>query len=293
METIESLRKKMKSAQDLQTVVKTMKALAAVNIRQYERAVASVAEYYRTVEMGLQIVLQRGPVRVAHTERAHNRILHVVVFGSDQGLCGPLNDQIVSHAMESMDEMGIGDDRRRIIAVGARAAVRLEDAGQRVAEYFQVPSSASGIPSEVQEMFIRMEEWRARQEIDQLVLFYCRPVSGASYRPHTQHLLPLDKGRLQEIENMKWPTKSLPTYTMDWERLFSALVQEYLFVSLCRAFAESLASENAGRLASMQGAEKSIEERLNDLTSRYYQQRQASITEELLDIISGFEALKE
>jgi F-type H+-transporting ATPase subunit gamma len=71
------------------------------------------------------------------------------------------------------------------------------------------------------------------------------------------------------------------------------LIHEYLFVSLCRALAESLASENAGRLASMQSAEKSIEERLNELTGRYYQQRQASITEELLDIIAGFEALKE
>lgn len=293
METIESLRRKMKSAQDLQTVVKTMKALAAVNIRQYEKAVASVAEYYRTVEMGLQIVLQRGPDRVAGKDRERNGILNAIVFGSDQGMCGPLNDQIVLHAMESMDEMGIGEERRRIIAVGARAAVRLEDAGQRVAHYFQVPNSASGIPTEVQEMFIRMEEWRARREIDQLVLFYCRPVSGASYRPHTQHLLPLDEGRLREIESKKWPSKVLPTFSMGWERLFSALAREYLFVSVCRAFAESLASENAGRLASMQGAEKSIEERLNDLTGRYYQQRQASITEELLDIISGFEALKE
>ncbi|MEM5787495.1 MAG: F0F1 ATP synthase subunit gamma [Syntrophobacteraceae bacterium] len=293
MDTIESLRKKMKGAQDLQTIVKTMKALAAVNIRQYEKAVISVSEYYRTIEMGMRVALQKGPRRVGRKKAARTGNLNAVVFGSDQGMCGPLNDQIVSHALKTMDAEGISKERRTIIAVGARAAVRLEDSGQEIADYFQVPSSASGIPSQVQEMFIRLEKWTDRQEIDKLVLFYCRPVSGASYRPHTLNLLPLDEEKLRSIENREWPSKVLPTFSMDWDKLFSALIREYLFISLCRAFAESSASENAGRLSSMQGAEKSIEERLNDLTGRYYQQRQESITEELLDIISGFEALKD
>ncbi|MFP3870922.1 MAG: F0F1 ATP synthase subunit gamma, partial [Syntrophobacteria bacterium] len=85
---------------------------------------------------------------------------------------------------------------------------------------------------------------------------------------------------------------ALPMYTMAWDPLFSALIREYLFISLFRAFAESLASENASRLASMQGAEKNIEERLGELRTRFHQQRQMSITEELLDIVAGFEALK-
>ena len=75
--------------------------------------------------------------------------------------------------------------------------------------------------------------------------------------------------------------------------MFSSLIREYLFVSLFRAFAESLASENASRLASMQGAEKNIEEMLAELNSSFHQRRQMSITEELLDIVVGFEALQE
>jgi F-type H+-transporting ATPase subunit gamma len=80
---------------------------------------------------------------------------------------------------------------------------------------------------------------------------------------------------------------------MDWDLLFSMLIRQYLFVSLFRALAESLASENASRLAAMQGAEKNIEERLAALTLDFYQKRQMSITEELLDIVSGFEALEQ
>ena len=78
---------------------------------------------------------------------------------------------------------------------------------------------------------------------------------------------------------------------MEWENLFRALIGEYLFVSIYRAFANSLASENASRLAAMQSAEKNIEERLEELFMQFHRQRQMTITEELLDIVSGFEAL--
>jgi F-type H+-transporting ATPase subunit gamma len=82
-------------------------------------------------------------------------------------------------------------------------------------------------------------------------------------------------------------------FTMDAERLFSALIRQYLFVSLFRACAESLASENASRLAAMRGAERNIGDQLTELTHQFHQKRQMAITEELLDIASGFEALGE
>jgi F-type H+-transporting ATPase subunit gamma len=82
-----------------------------------------------------------------------------------------------------------------------------------------------------------------------------------------------------------------PTFTMPADQLFSALVRQYLFMSLYRACAESMASENASRLAAMRGAEKNIGDRIDDLTGHFHQLRQMTITEELLDIASGFEAL--
>ena len=78
---------------------------------------------------------------------------------------------------------------------------------------------------------------------------------------------------------------------MPWETLFSALIGEFLFISLFRAFAASLAAENMARLASMQRAEKNIEEMQDDLTARYHALRQSTITEELFDVITGFEAV--
>jgi F-type H+-transporting ATPase subunit gamma len=71
------------------------------------------------------------------------------------------------------------------------------------------------------------------------------------------------------------------------------LIRQYLFAVLYRALAESLASENAARLASMQAAEKNIEERSDELTARYHRRRQNAITEELLDVTAGFEVLQD
>jgi F-type H+-transporting ATPase subunit gamma len=79
---------------------------------------------------------------------------------------------------------------------------------------------------------------------------------------------------------------------MSWESLFSVFVRQYLFASLYQATVDSLTSENASRFASMQAAEKNIQERLAELHARYRSSRQNSITAELLDIVSGFEALK-
>lgn len=91
----------------------------------------------------------------------------------------------------------------------------------------------------------------------------------------------------------KWPTKVLPMFTMEWDKLFPLIVRQYVFVSLFQATAESLASENASRLAAMQGAEKNIDDVLSELKLQFHQERQMAITDELLDIVAGFEALAE
>ncbi len=291
MQTVESVKRRIKTAEDLHSVVKTMKALAAVSIRQYEKAAESLAEYNRTVELGLQILLRKRPETLASLKPETTNRVGAIVFGSDQGMCGQLNDQIVSHTVKTMDHLGISLENRTLLAAGWRVGGRLEDAGQPVEEYLSVPNSTSGITPMVQEIIMIIEEWRSRKKIDRVILFFSEHLSGASYRPHTLSLLPLKVEWLQTLEKREWPTRGLPTYSMDWNRLFSSLIRQFLFVSLYRAFAESLASENASRLASMQGAERNIEERLIELNTQFHQQRQMSITEELLDIVAGFEAL--
>jgi F-type H+-transporting ATPase subunit gamma len=293
MQTTESLKRRMKSAGDLLSVVKTMKALAAVSIRQYQKAVESLTDYNRAVEIGLQIVLKERMGATMQRKDAAVKRLGVIIFGSDQGLCGQLNEQISSFMLDDVKAAGVKKENRKILCIGARVADYVEDAGQSIDELIATPGSTSGITPLVQEIIMVIDEWHFKQNVDHFVLFYNKYQSGAIYHPHRVQLLPVSRDWLRDIARKKWESKSLPIFRMDGDQIFSSLIREYLFVSLYRAFAESLASENASRLASMQNAEKNIEEQLQELHVQFHRTRQMTITEELLDIVSGFEALQE
>jgi F-type H+-transporting ATPase subunit gamma len=291
METIDSLRRKLAVTADLQGVVKTMKTIAAVSIHQYEKAVESLGYYRRTIEMGMQIVMRSNQKENYHARPAPRGRLGAVIFGSELGMCGQFNDLLVNYALEQCRELQGGKGNRAIMAVGARAVSRLEEAGEKVEAYFDVPGSLSGITPRVQEMLLKIEAWQCPGGVERIVLFHHKPVSGAIYQPQTVPLLPMDLEWLESLGQKPWPSKVLPTYTMDRAQLIYALLGQYLFVTLYQALAESLASENAARLAAMQAADNNIDERLKDLRLQYNQLRQSTITEELLDIVAGFEAL--
>lgn len=292
METAESLRRAVAVTEELHSVVKTMKALAGVNIRQYERAAHAVAEYDRTIEMGLQVALQRMPLHTLPPRYAAGPKLGAIVFGSDQGMCGVLNDQVVSHAGLALKKLESRHHDQVTVAVGVRAASQLEEDGRRVEQTVSVPASIMGIGEAVEQVLEKIEEWHLSRGIEMVALFYARPMSGAWYRVRGVQLLPMDVQWINGLRARPWPSRAIPAFTLDEQRLFQLLIREYLFVSLFRAFAESLASENASRLASMQVAEKNIEERLRVLTTESRQLRQETITSELLDIIASFEALR-
>lgn len=307
MQTLESMRRRIESAEDLYGVVRVMKALAAVSIRQYEKAAESLAEYTRVIEAGLQIVMANRPEETAPTQSWVGERRGIIVFGSDQGMCGSFNEQVATFALEQMNapspaalprssrEYGNREEEQvkpTVLAVGIRVVARLEDAGAAVVERFPVPSAVAGITPVVHDVLLKVEELRFQGGIDRFLLIHHRPRPGAASRPSKVPLLPVDRVWLGSLSRRDWPSRSLPTFTLDGRRLFSALIRQYLFVTLYRAVAESLACENAGRLASMQAAEKNIQEHLAGLTTRYHQERQQSITEELLDIVAGFETIQ-
>jgi F-type H+-transporting ATPase subunit gamma len=293
VQTPEALKRTIKSAQDLLGVVKTMKALAAVSIRQYQRSVESLADYNRTVEMGLQIILKDRQGAPEPPRQRAKKQLGAIVFGTDQGLCGQFNNIIAQHAVQELDRTDFKKEDRFFIVVGVKVADILSDTGENVFEILTQPGSTAGITAMVQDITLLLEDWRFKRSVENMVLFYNEYLSGATYRPRTLKLLPVDKIWLADLQKKKWDSRTLPMFNMDWERIFRSMIREYLFVSVYRAFANSLASENASRLAAMQNAEKNIEERLEELHVQFHRQRQMTITEELLDIVAGFEVLKE
>lgn len=291
MEQLETLRRRLQSARDLHSVVKTMKTLAAVNIREYEQGVESLKDYFRSIEMGLQILMRNRPERIRLVSPEKEEKLGAVVFGSEQGMVGQFNEKISEFAWKQLNEMKVEKKNRTVMALGGKLIGRLEALGVEVEEAIHVFGSMVDINEVNQEVLLKVQEWRLEKKVGRIILFYNRPASGTTYTQAVRKLLPLDEEWLNDLESKKWPTHMLPAFFMDWDKLFSALIQEFFFVTLYQASVESLASENASRMASMQAAEKNIQERLDELSLKYQQQRQQSITAELLDIVSGFEVL--
>ena len=290
-DTTASLRRKIATAGDLQSVVRTMKALAASNIGQYEKSVRALADYYRTVELGLGACFRRAKPEAFAGQRkgpAGARSISAVVFGSDQGLVGQFNEVVVDLAVKTL---GALTRTPRVWAVGERVHARLEDAGLGVTGLFAVPTSVEAIAPLVGKILVDSQIRHDQGEAAELYLFYNHPTSGEAYAPISQQMLPLDEGWRRKLAELPWPTGHLPEVMGSGTTTLRALVREYLFISLFRASADSLASENASRLAAMERADRNIDELLESLHGTFHRLRQSAIDEELFDVISGFEAL--
>jgi len=290
IDTTASLRRKITSAGDLQSVVLTMKALAASAIGQYEQSVSALADYDHTIKLGLGASLRNTPLAAMppdSTSPPPADVIGAIVFGSDQGLVGQFNDVIADHAIQ---ELAALPGKPAIWAVGERVHGRLTDAGVTPQGLFPVPNSVQAITPLVGRIQIESEAHRTAAGYVELHVFHNQPKSGALYEPVSQRLLPLDAQWQRRLAAVPWPTKLLPEVMGTGTTALRALIREYLFISLFRACAESLASENASRLAAMQRAEKNIKDLLETLQTSFHRIRQSGIDEELFDVISGYEA---
>jgi F-type H+-transporting ATPase subunit gamma len=289
--TTASLRRKISGAGDLQSVVRTMKAVAASSIGQYEKSVHALADYYRTVELGLGACFREngaGLLIPAPGKSVAAVTIGAVVFGSDQGLVGQFNDVVADYAVKTLAAL---PGKPEVWAVGERVHERLADSGVLLTKLFTVPNSVKAITPLVGQILVETEARQRHGDVTELHLFYNRPTSGSVYAPVSQRLLPLDETWRRKLAERPWPAGRLPEVMGGGTATLRALIREYLFVSLFRACAESLKSENASRLAAMQRADKNIDELLEDLNRTFHRQRQNGIDEELFDVISGFEAL--
>ncbi len=294
-DSLTSLRRRIGSAADLQSVVRAMRAQAAASVGQYARSVVSLGEYTRTVELGLGACFRQRPLVEATAsvpDGSADRPIHVVVFGSDQGLVGRFNDTIVDYAREALPT---GRQAPRVWAVGDRMRASLSAAGMSSLHTFAVPATVQAITRLVTDILVNVVDVPSTSALSghafELHLFYNHPTTGSAYVPVGQRLLPLDEAWRLELARRPWPSKLPAEVVGDSADTMRALISEYVFVSLFRAGAASLASENASRLAAMDRADRNIDTMLGALNERFHRLRQGRIDEELSDVVAGFKAL--
>ena len=290
-ESLQDLERRIESATELHSITRTMRGLAAVNLRHHEQAASASSMCEGIIAAGLQVALRDGGLeRLPPDPPVSSMPTALLVFGSNQGLCGPVNRHVVAHASSQADRL---PSLVRIGAVGQRLASELELAGLDAETIWDLPGTVAAIGPRAHQVLVDVDRWRLEDGITRIVLVFPDYVRSArSYEPTTWQLAPTDRRWLERLAARPWQSSSLPTFTMRWDRLFAALAHEAMLVHLHRSFAQTMASVAASRLAAMDSAQRDIEERLERLRAQHQMLRQTEITEELLDVVSGFEVLR-
>ena len=289
-DTMVSLRRKINSAGDLQSVVRTMKALAASSLGQYEKSVRALADYYRTVELGLSACFRESEPAALMVERkgqADAGAIGAIVFGSDQGLVGQFNDVVADYAIKTLAAL---PGKPQVWAVGERVHARLADAGLPLVGLFAVPNSVKAITPLIGQIQIESEALGPKVKSPKSTSSTTGRTSGALYEPVSQRLLPLD-----ESGDEVWP-KSLANRELARghgrrHRDFACTHPRISF----RLALPGVRRISRQRKRKPPGGDATRREKHRRIAGgpqgTFHRLRQSGIDEELFDVISGFEAM--
>lgn len=293
METLESLGRKLKTSSSIKQVVSTMKALAASNIKRYEKAARSLLEYTKNIEQGIQgIIIEHQGIAIENHEDLENKKKIAIFFGSNQGLCGRFNGKTIDFGLDNLEQRNVKKEDCIFISVGDRLAMFLENKDVKITKHFSVPNTLEAVANTVNRLLTSVEELRSKHDATEVLLYYTQHDSTGTGTPKKAQLLPIKDQVFEELEKRKWPNKQIPQWRSDTKELLKALIKQFLFVSLYHTLTMSITSEQSNRLITLQSAEKNIGEIIEETKLEFNQRRQSVITSELLDVVSGFQASK-
>ena len=183
--------------------------------------------------------------------------------------------------------------RVHVIIIGAIAATLLSDAGFAADEIIPMPGTVQGLGKVCETILIFLDDRQKAGPIAHVETIFNDRAADDQTRPYGHVLLPVPPEHLRALQNRKWPARGRPTFSVRHEVLFSQLIRQHLFMDLMRAGVLSMVSENSARLAAMNRADRRMGDVLQTLTASYRHLRQDAITSELLDLVSGYEVLKD
>lgn len=293
-ETREQLARQSNTLSSINGIVRTMKALSAINAPPYEQAASDIEAYQQSLEKGFAAFAYCTQGRYGKKQGAsQERTLHIV-FGSDHGLCGNYNEQLASYFAAGFAtpnrKPAFAQERKsksHILCIGARMERALIDHGFQPYKRLMPPASVKGVNRLANQLVHDIQQFSSQQGLQHshVSLWFTQRAEQSGHVPHHDILLPVPEHLFQAKPH--WQSTALPFFTLQEEALLSALIRQYLFVHLYRASAEAIATENAARLALMKQAEQTVADRLAEVKQKASQVRQEEITTELMDIVIG------
>ncbi|MBO3460994.1 F0F1 ATP synthase subunit gamma [Aetokthonos hydrillicola Thurmond2011] len=314
MANLKFIRDRIQSVKNTKKITEAMRLVAAARVRRAQEQVLSTrpfADRLAQVLYGLQTRLRFEDVDLPLLKKREVRTVGLLVISGDRGLCGGYNTNVIKRAEARANELKAEGVNYKFVLVGRKAIQYFQRRSQPIDATYsgleQIPTAAeaTNIADELLSLFLS-------EEVDRIELVYTRFVSLVSSRPVVQTLLPLDTQGLEtqddEIfrlttrggqfevtrEKVTAQVRALPRdmiFEQDPVQILDSLLPLYLSNQLLRALQESAASELAARMTAMSNASDNAAELISSLTLSYNKARQAAITQEILEVVGGAEAL--
>lgn len=284
--TLEQLNKRIETTQDLRNIVSTMKMLSSVSVTQYAKAHDGILHYRHILSDGFQALHLNGYLSGKIAQPIENAKTLVVLIGSDNGLVGSFNKNIIKSAERQLKS--VPKENRFYICLGRKICAIAQYAGIKTEYTFPISNTIEEIADIASQLLIHIQEVKAKYKIERVLIFYNKKTNQGA-KVQSEQLFPFSETVFQK--NKKWQGKGYPLIDMDYKDLFVSLIHEYITTMISGAVISSLACEHYMRMINMQQAEKNIDEKLEEMNLIYAQNRQTEITDELIDIISGANSL--
>ncbi|MGD8831178.1 MAG: F0F1 ATP synthase subunit gamma [Pseudomonadales bacterium] len=275
MEQLTRLKARTENLEDLRELMRAMRALAASHVQSAQSALEGIRTYTSVVEDAIVEGMElAGALSLGRLPAAEPDGEVLILIGAEHGFVGALNDELVDHARSQLHPGG------SLGVVGTRTADTASEQGLEIGWTEPMSTQARGVPGTARRVADRLAGV-ARAE-----LIYAAYERGGDHTIEQIGALPLDTSRLERA-----PLRAPPLHHLPAAVLLERLAGEYLLALVTRAVMESFASENGARLRVMEAADRTIDTRLAKLDLQLHTLRQAAITEELLDVITGAEAI--
>jgi F-type H+-transporting ATPase subunit gamma len=315
MANLKAIRDRIQSVKNTKKITEAMRLVAAAKVRRAQEQVIATrpfADRLAQVLYGLQTRLQFEDVNLPLLKKRDVQTVGILVVSGDRGLCGGYNGNVIRRAENRAQELKAEGLDYKFVLVGRKATQYFQRREQPISSTFtgleQVPTAqeASQIADELLSLFLS-------DEVDRVELIYTKFVSTISSRPVVQTLLPLDPQGLEasddeifrlttregtfQVERQRvnapeaQPLSKDMIFEQDPVQILDALLPLYLNNQLLRALQESAASELAARMTAMSNASENASELIKTLTLSYNKERQAAITQEILEVVGGANAL--
>lgn len=291
MPSLKAIRTRIRSVRNTQQITRAMKMVAAARLRRSQEAVLAARPYAAALKGVLDSVAARVNLNEHPLlQQREIRRIEILAITSDRGLCGAFNANIERRVRMFMLENEGKVERITLRTIGRKGNEFFRRRGLEIRKNY--PGLLSNLKfSDAQQIALELSQLYTSGEIDAVMLVYNEFVSAVSQKLSFEQMLPI----ISPEPPVYKPGALMPVdyvYEPDPREILSDLLPRYLANEVWQSLLESLAAENAARMSAMENATNNATDMIAMLTQQFNRSRQAAITKELVEIVSGAEALK-